>query len=62
MPHVKTKFLGQTVALIDEQREDSEFRFMLRFYERVRKVIVKRFLPSEQNILIMCSFFGAVFF
>ena len=63
MPHVQTKCLSETAKRIKEQREESDFEFILRFWERelVRKVCAKKLLLNERNILITFGFFEAVF-
>ena len=42
MPLVKTKYLGQTGERTEEDREESDFQFMLRFWERAGKVKLKK--------------------
>ena len=65
MPHVKTKYLGQTAEIIAEQREAwfSVHGEFLREREREReKIVVAKFSLSEHNIFYYVPFFKAIFF
>ena len=59
MPLVKTKCLGQIAERIEEQRENSDFQYALRFRERkrAREVGVRKFLLNEDLV----RFFEGVF-
>ena len=57
MPHVKTKFLGQTAERIEEQREERVvvlFMSVLKESEKTRSE--KFFLNKRVNCLITCCF------